>query len=163
MKEIPLSQGKVALVDNEDYESLVQFKWYAWYNQAGNWYAVRNRYEEGKPLREYMHQRVLETNGTDHIDGNGLNNQRGNLRTATSGQNRMNQRVRSDNRSGYKGVTFIEKRGKWRARIRQEGKSVYLGYFDSPIKAACAYDDAALRVFGAYSKLNFPGREVFYG
>ncbi len=96
----------------------------------------------------------------DHIDGNGLNNRRSNLRPASNSQQVANQGVRSDNTSGYKGVTWREDRGKWEAKIQSGGKRRCLGLFDDKIEAAKVYDHAALEAFGEFAVLNFPDRSL---
>lgn len=92
----------------------------------------------------------------DHIDGDGLNNTKQNLRICTQSENVMNQSIRSDNSSGYKGVWWDKQTNKWRAGIIISGKTVYLGRFDFLVNAARAYDFAAKELFGEFSKLNFP-------
>lgn len=95
----------------------------------------------------------------DHIDGNKLNNQRNNLRSATSSQNAINSKKPKNNTSGYKGVSWSKKSKKWRAQICFEGKQIHLGFFDDSKDAANAYDKAALKYFGEFARLNFPRRK----
>ena len=157
-KEIPLTQGKFALVDDDMFEYLNQWKWFAYQGKYGKWYARRN---EGKrPFRRiiHMHRVVSNTSDgmeTDHRDGDGLNNQRYNLRDSTHSQNIANITKRSDNTSGYKGVHWHKHRKKWASQIRVAGKKISLGYYDSAEEAARAYDRAALKYFGPYAVLNF--------
>lgn len=148
MKTIQLTQGKFALVDDADYEYLNQFSWQ--FDPGG--YAQRAvKTERGWRIIR-MHQEL--TGGlADHADGNGLNNQRHNLRACTRTQNNQNRSVRSDNRSGLKGVTAIG--DKWRARIKVDGKTIYLGQFYSKEEAAAQYDFAAKKYFGAFARTNF--------
>jgi hypothetical protein len=92
---------------------------------------------------------------TDHKDGDGLNNRRKNLRNCSPSQNIHNQRVRSGEKSSrFKGVSWSTEKGKWRAQIIVRPKSIHLGYFDDEEDAAEAYDEAAIKYFGAYANLN---------
>jgi hypothetical protein len=104
-----------------------------------------------------MHRELLQAlTGTlvDHEDGNGLNNQRGNIRIASRSQNMFNRRLNKNNASGFKGV---EKCGnRWRARIRFDTRSFHIGLFREKETAARAYDDSALILFGEFAGLNFP-------
>lgn len=161
-KEIALSQGMVALVDDDMYEYLSQWKWHAVKGSNGKFYAVRL---EGKGVRKYvaMHRVVANTPpgmDTDHIDDNDtLNNQRYNLRPCTRSQNQANRGRRADNTSGYKGVTWNKAKGKWIAQIRVYGKQIHIGNFVTAEKAARAYDGFAQMHFGKFAKLNFPKTE----
>lgn len=93
----------------------------------------------------------------DHIDGNGLNNQRSNLRIATHLQNQRNrQHMNKNNSSGYRGVTWCKGAGRWMAQLSLNYKHVHLGLFDSPIDAAIAYDHAVIEHFGEFASTNFP-------
>jgi hypothetical protein len=89
------------------------------------------------------------------VDGNGLNNQRDNLRFATSGQNQQNRHFLSTNTSGYRGVTWNKKSNKWQAGIKFQEKSIHLGLFDTPEGAAYAYDMKAVEIFGEFANPNF--------
>lgn len=157
MKTIPLTQGKFALVDDEDFERVSRHKWFA-RKTGGLWYAVRSVWG-GEPPLQYMHAFIYgEAHGLqiDHRDGNGLNNQGANLRAATSSQNHANQRLSLRNTSGYKGVTFVAKLGKWQAQTKANRRPFYLGIYDTPEDAARAYDGAAEVLFGEFARLNFP-------
>lgn len=92
----------------------------------------------------------------DHKDGDGLNNTRANLRAATRAQNHWNRRKSSHNTSGYKGVTWNKQHRRWRAYVVANGKKRYLGHFDDPEAAACAYDTAARELHGVFARTNFP-------
>lgn len=160
MKQIPLTQGKFALVDDEDFEFLSQWKWFADHSH-GYWYAGRKQsMPEGSPVRQRtlkMHKVLLMACGTtfgDHKDGNGLNNQKSNLRPATQQQNGFNRRINATNRSGFKGVSWCKATRKWRAMIGKDGKVVYLGSFPDRLTAAKAYDTAAVDLFGEFAKTN---------
>lgn len=160
MKEIPLTKGLVAVVDDEDYKQLSQFKWYA---EKGHrtWYAVRSRptfeVNEKRPRRVSMHGQLLNLptgKEGDHIDGNGLNNCRYNLRVAAHHQNRYNEPPQTRSRSGYKGVCWHPRAAKWMARIGVHGIQHYLGVFVDKSEAAKAYNEAAKRHFGQFAWLN---------
>lgn len=136
MKQLPLSNGQFALVDDADYDELVQFKW-----QVSRGYVVRSTPRvNGKQGQEKLHRRLLGLvpgDGVlgDHRDRNKLNNQRRNLRAATVSQNVQNAGLRSDNRAGFKGVTWRPDNGKWQAQLNIGGRNRHLGYFDDPVLA----------------------------
>jgi len=149
MKEIQLTQGKVALVDDEDFEYLSQWKWYA-YKSNSTFYVEREYI--GKAIK--MHRLLMNTpNGmlVDHIDHNGLNNQKSNLRNCTHGQNMQNRRPYG--KSKYKGVIFSQNR--FRAQITLGKRNLYLGRYKSEIEAAKAYDEVAKKHYGEFANLNF--------
>lgn len=156
MRIIELTQKKVALVDDIDYEWLCQWKWRASQNNSGKqiWYAVT-----GDKKRIFMHRLIMGTpNGmeVDHRDGDGLNNQRFNLRNCTRSQNARNQRMPTTNKSGYKGVSWHKATGKWQSGIKLQSRIIYLGCFDDPVVAAQTYDAKAIELFGEFASLNFP-------
>jgi hypothetical protein len=159
-KLIPLTQGKFAIVDDLDFDWLSQWKWYAMRaHSINNYYAVRANYSDGKQQRIFMHRAISGMDGwtdTDHANGNGLDNRRENLRSATRSQNICNARRQNNNTSGFKGVSWRSDRGKWRVRVTIDGKRTTLGYFDDLIKAAVAYDVAAIEHYGEFACLNFP-------
>ena len=151
MKEIPLTQGRVALVDDEDFNRLSVWKWYYHYG-----YAVR-REPAGKQRTIFMHREVAHTPDgmqTDHINLNRLDNRRSNLRACTAAENKANEGLRSSNKSGYRGVCWSARDNKWRANIHVGGKFLSLGCFDRAIDAAVAYDTAAEAYFGDFAKTN---------
>lgn len=164
MKKTPryifLSRGKVAIVDFEDYDMLAQYKWYAQVRYGNLWHAARH---DGPTKTCYMHRQILGSPAgrlVDHINGDGLDNQRRNLRLADKQTNARNAKIRSDNTSGYKGVSVAHKKCKerpWLATFQiEKGRQKFLGYFESKEEAARAYDRAAKEHFGQYAKLNFP-------
>lgn len=155
MKEIKLTQGKVALVDDEDYERLNQFKWCAVFDR-NTFYAVRaKKRSEGKDRMIKMHWDILGLKGVDHIDHNGLNCQKSNLRKCTHQQNMMNRTANKNSTSKYKGVSFVSSRNKWLASISTHGKAINLGRHDNEKDAALAYDKKAIELFGEFAYLNF--------
>jgi hypothetical protein len=150
MKQIPLTQGEFALVDDEDFEELSRYKWQVLRNGPRS-YAVR---KAGKQIR--MHRQITNAPDgmlVDHRDGNGLNNQRFNLRVCTAAENARNIRVHKDNKTGFKGVGRSQ--GKYRAYIVVAKKFIFLGRFGDPESAARAYDKAAKQHFGQFARTNF--------
>lgn len=161
MKKIPLTQGKYAIVDDEDYDKINSWKWYAHKDHKnGNFYAYRNEtYASGKRKSVFMHREIFCTSSEmkiDHINGNGLDNRKENLRECNSSQNGANIQIgRRNNKSGYKGVCFKNRPKKWVAQITYRKKVYALGYYDNPIDAAKAYDKAAIRLHGEFAITNF--------
>lgn len=158
MREIQLTNNHIALVDDGDYEQLNSVKWIAHKTKSGFYASRRIRLPNGAWTTEYMHRVILDAPPgfeVDHENGNGLDNRRHNIRLSTHRENLYNQRLRSSNKSGYKGVSWTKARNKWQASIKHNGKSRGLGYFDNPRDAALAYDNAALMYFGEFARLNF--------
>lgn len=157
MKTIQLSRGKVALIDDVDAELMSRFKWHAHKSQT-KWYAMTDLGTFRRTML-YMHRLIIRTRVgeiIDHINGNGLDNRRSNLRICTLRQNLCFRPAPKNNRSGFKGVGFDRKSKKWRASITSNRKWFYLGLFDSKKEAALAYDSAAKEKFGEFAFLNFP-------
>ena len=154
VKEIKLANNKgVALVDDEDYERLNEYKW----NLAKPYYASTNIYINNERTMKRMHLLILDGikgKEIDHIDGNGLNNQKNNLRLVNRSQNCMNRNKRKNCSSKYKGVSWDKNEKKWRVHICINKKIKYLGRFENEIKAANAYNKAAKELFNEYANLN---------
>lgn len=161
MKEIPLTRGKVALVNDEDYEVLGKHKWTA--HSCG--YAYREVKGPGVArVAVLMHRVIVElASGSpipakmqvDHINGDRLDNTRANLRLATQSQNNANSKKRAG-RSRYRGIAWYKPYEKWMVRLTNEGKNYFLGYYHDEQDAARAYDKAAREHFGEFARLNFP-------
>ena len=157
MKQIKLTREKYALVDDEDYEWLNQWKWYA--NKGGNtYYAVRNmRCKNGKRTIVTMHREILKPKKElvcDHINGNGLDNRRENLRICTQAENLYNRQPQKNTLSGFKGVHWHNRDKLWQARITCNHKRINLGFFKRQVDAARAYNKAALLYHGTFARLN---------
>jgi hypothetical protein len=158
MKEIQLTQGKVALVDDEDYEYLNQWKWYA--NKLGNkFYAVRNLRINKKYVGSILMHRLVANNNskmhTDHCNGDSLDNRKENLRICNASENLMNQKKHLNNKSGYKGVgKYNNNKSKFRSQISCNGKFIHLGYYKTKEDAAKAYNAAAIKYHGEFANLN---------
>lgn len=153
---VPLTQGRFAVVDLCDVELVAGRNWHA-VEDNRTFYAATS----GQP-KQPMHSLILGLRDgllPDHIDGDGLNNRRSNLRFATPTQNQGNKKVAFSNKVGFKGVreaTWATGTKRWRATIFSEGRHQQLGYFYTPEEAASAYDAAALSIFGEFARLNFP-------
>lgn len=148
MKQITLTQGKIVLVDNDVYEWASIYKWYA-KNSRGIFYAARTvKFSNKKRSTTFLHHYIvgypLNNNEVDHMDGDGLNNQRDNLRI---GSHRKNGQNRKEHRNGsktskYVGVSWNKARNKWLVMTQINGKMLYLGYFNDEEEANLAYQSA---------------------
>lgn len=158
MRTIALTQGKVALVDDADYEAVNAHKWYAKKIGRG-WYAMRGvRRFDGKWITQSLHQFLMPgVSEIDHRDGNGLNNQRENIRPSTRQQNQ--QRFRSKPvgaTSKFRGVSWHKGNRRWEASIKVDGKNIYLGNSTIEEDAARIRDKATLKYYGPDAHFNFP-------
>lgn len=166
MATINLTQGKIAIIDDEDFDRVSRFKWYyrGRYGDRANeqGYALRTVREPGKKQTTISLQRFVmnkpEGFEVDHINGDRLDNRKSNLRLATKSENSHNSQKRKNNTSGFKGVHFKKETGKFGATIHTEGKQKYLGYFETAIEAAKVYDEAARHLYGEFARLNFPNQ-----
>jgi AP2 domain len=156
MKEILLTQGRVAFVDDEDYIAVMEAgSWYARLDK-GHWYATRSiRLADGRQTSQTMHRFIMgigfgDPLRVDHKDRiNTLDNRKSNLRIASVVQNSWNSGIPKHNTSGVKGVSWNEQSGKWRAQIKVNGKQIYLGLFTTLDAARDAYDAAVLKYHGS--------------
>lgn len=160
---IPLTQGKYAIVDAEDYKWLNQWKWHA-VHYKNTFYAARTAGKYPHQHQVLMHREILNPpkgRETDHNNHNGLDNRKQNIRICTSQQNHQNQKAMIGT-SKFKGVSWQQGRiykgkqykGKWHAQICYNYKGIFLGSFDNEIDAAKAYDKKAKELFGRFAKLN---------
>lgn len=151
MIEIPLTQGKVALIDDIDGD-LLDFKWYADNNRARRQVDQRGVFLHRVILARKLERDLLETEYCDHINCNSLDNRRENLRLATKAENLRNTRKYKNNKSGYKGVFFEKRTGKYIVHIMVNRKYLHLGCFNDPKEAHDVYCEAALKYFGEFAR-----------
>jgi len=160
-RRIPLTQGKYAIVDPDDYPGLSKCKWYAAKNK-GTFYAVRSWWSkvDKKKIKLKMHRVIIDVPYglvVDHINHNGLDNRKANLRLATFAQNARNSvRSKSSASSVFRGVYYNKRTGKWRSSIYINNRRKQLGYFRDESDAAKAYDKAAKKFHKEFAVLNFP-------
>lgn len=162
VKKIELTQGYVALVDDTDFEQLNQFNWFIQKGYKTN-YAVRHTSRATGHKTIYMHREIMNAPGglqVDHVDRDGLNNQRMNLRLCSNAENHFNQIKQQNRTSQYKGVYLHTRGTRWVARIKVKGKHYHLACFKDEVEAARCYDEAAIKHFGKFARLNFPARKV---
>lgn len=160
MKLIPLTKGKFAKVDDEDFEEMMKYSWYAGLCNKGKGYAMNTKYlscvdGKYKYRRVSMHRLIIgaiQGQVVDHKDGDTLNNQKSNLRICTYSQNSTNRTKSRGKTSKYLGVVLVK--GRWRPSICKEGKREWLGGFDTENEAADAYNVAAIRLHGEFATLN---------
>lgn len=155
MRKIELTQGKVAFVDDEDYDYLNQWKWYAQNTKCG-FYAARGCVKNKNSGKIFMHRVIMATEKgmmCDHADHNTLNNQKSNLRNCTALQNQLNKSSHKNSTSKYKGVSWFN--GKWIAQTRFNKTKIYIGRFENEIDAAMAYDKKVKEFNKEFVNLNF--------
>lgn len=167
-RTIPLTQGQFAIVDPEDYEWLMRWKWCAiWSDRAKSFYAVRaTSRRDGKQRLIRMHREVSGVPvgvEVDHKDRQTLNNRRVNLRPASHTQNRWNIEKQANNTSGFKGATWCKTKKRWRAVITVNGKKKALGQFSTPEEAGKAYETASAQMHGEFSSVFFKPEQVESG
>jgi len=157
--QIQLTQSAVAFIDDENFERVNQYKWYATKMKDGKFYA--QSWMKGQ--RIYLHNFIMQPPiglEVDHIDRNGLNCTYENMRLATHSENCVNRGIRTGTTSQYRGVSFDKWHGKWRAQITINGNKRKIGLFNNEVEAAYAYDDAARKNsplgHGEFAQLNFP-------
>ena len=155
MIKIELTQGKFALIDDEDFELISRYKWY-FSKLSLNYGRVVTRCKK-KVKNIKMHRLIMNAPDffeVDHINGNTLDNRKINLRLVTHSQNQKNMKTHKDNKSGYKGVSWHKKAKKWQVHIKLNNKKGYLGLFLTKEEGALAYNKAALKHFGEFARLN---------
>lgn len=167
VREIALTRGKVALVDDDDFERISATRWRARRGKRINgpdaFYALGEVKRDGKRVGIEMHRVIMGEPEAfiDHIDGDGLNNLRSNLRICTNSLNQANRALLLPIKaSRFRGVTWHKQSSRWQAAIKVLRRSIYLGLFDTEEEAAVAYDTAASVHFGPYARLNFPKAQV---
>lgn len=158
MKTIQLTQGKVALVDDEDFEELIKYKWYASKVKTTNKFYVRRniKIEGGKQKTVRIHSVIINTPKglyIDHIDGDGLNNQKSNLRVCSNAENARNRGANLNNTSGYKGVTWHKRMKKWVVQITVDYERKVYRSFSSKEEAYLAYCDACVTLHREFSNV----------
>lgn len=157
---IKLTRGYSAIVDDTDHQVVSQYRWHA-RTEKHSVYAGRNAKKAGGGYStQRLHTFLTGWDRVDHIDGDGLNNQRSNLRPASALENNQNARKHTAGYSQYKGVSWCKREGRWFAQIQHQRKHRHLGYHASEADAAIAYDAAARELFGSFARLNFPDVEV---
>lgn len=153
---VTLSRGYSAIIDVADEQAVNAFKWHV-IPRTRTQYAARNIVlPDGRRTTVALHTFLTGFAITDHLNGNGLDNRRFNLRNATAEQNGRNVRLLRTNTSGYKGVSWVAAHKRWESKIYFNGRKKYLGEFHSKEQAAKAYDEAARAVYGEFATLNFP-------
>ena len=155
MKRVKLTRNKFTLIDDNDYEKVIQYKWLCnnyGYATRQYWDRISKKYK-GIFLSNFI-LGALENQSVDHINGNRLDNRKNNLRICSFLENRRNKSIYKNNKSGFKGVDKSSK-NRWRATIRINGEKIHLGSFIDKKEAALAYDLAAQKHFGEFARLNF--------
>jgi hypothetical protein len=155
---VPLTRGLVAIIDAADVDQVAEFNWYAnpskatHYAKTDVWHPKLRRRE-----RVYLHRLIAcppSDHFVDHINGKGLDCRRSNLRVCLPAQNAANRHDTRGSTSGYRGVRFDARRGRWVARLTVSYRNLYLGSFGSEAEAVAAYDAASRRKHGAFASPN---------
>lgn len=157
-RKIPLTQGKFAIVDSDDYERISLNKWIFKPKGAFGGYAQRGQRTDGKRTTVMMHREILQVADNlvvDHINHNGVDNRKANLRPATTLQNTWNN-LRKRGKNRFRGVLWNKAEKKWKVQLACKNRKVNVGTFDDEIAAARAYDEAAKKLRGGFAVLNFP-------
>jgi|LakMenEpi03Aug12_release.lakeMendotaPanAssembly.Ray.scaffolds.fasta_scaffold591655_1 hypothetical protein len=162
MKLLPLTKDKFALVDDDDYYWLSQWNWFA-VEIKNTWYARRSKKKgilrSNEKYEIYLHRIVMRCSDIDfvidHLDKNGLNNQKENLRICTKSENNKHTSSHKNSSSQYLGVSYDKNRNKWSANLMNNGKRILFKRYNTEIEAAKAYDITAKTQFGVYANLNF--------
>ncbi len=154
MKTVKLTRGFVAVVDDADFELVSAYKWNAMPHRRTVYARTNIRLDNGKRRSLSMHALISGIKYIDHKDGDGLNNQRENLRPATALENSRNRRPRAGQVSQYKGVSWIPRLRRWVAQIQSNGKKITIGRFLREEDAAKAYNEKARELFGDFAYLN---------
>jgi hypothetical protein len=155
MKQLELSQNKVALVDDEDFEWLNQWKWHAIKSRGDLFYAVRSERVGDRQRRVWLHRLLLGLQSgeqCDHRNGNGLDNRRANIRKATQRENNLNRRRFKTNKSGYIGVSWNSVYRQWQAHAIIDGRWTLLGQFDAKDDAIAARRQAEARHYAGFTR-----------
>jgi hypothetical protein len=158
MKIINLTKGMFEIVDDEKYDELNQYKWYAQSNGKGRFYAARktSRKDIGGRKIIYMHQQIMgfPKEEIDHINGNSLDSREINMRICDRTHNNANSKTHCNNTSGFRGVSFDKQKQKWKASVQYNYQYITIGCFDKKEDAAEAYDQKAKELFGEFARCN---------
>jgi hypothetical protein len=157
--EIPLTQGRTAIIDPEDWPPVSRYTWYAKLENGGLWYAATTIREAGVKRTLKMHDLIIDVRAgemADHIDNAAtLDNRRSNLRVCSNAQNQQNTGPRGGS-SRFKGVSWSARKKKWLVQFRCNRQYRFGGYFPDELEAAKAYDAAIVPMAGEFARLNFP-------
>ena len=152
-RRIPLTRGKYAIVDPDDYKRLNKYTWHA---SGGGEKLYAKRVKKNRSVS--MHREIITVPGdlvVDHINHNRLDNRKANLRPATPAQNSWNRLIKKRG-NRFRGVDWDKKEKKWRTRLTHNRSRITMGYFDDELEAARTYDEAAKKLHGEFAVLNFP-------
>lgn len=159
MKKVPIFKDQFALVDDDDFDKVAHFKWHKFKSRnKSNCYAKRNFRVNGVSRSQLMHRVILGVTDSktliDHINGNGLDNRKQNLRICSNAQNSRNRDKVKNNSSGFKGVSYNKKLLCFESKIGLDNKTINLGLYRTEIEAAIAYNEAAVKYHGQFARLN---------